>query len=95
MANYKADTSLNERDSLLDVLFIEKQLVKLYAFSLTEGVSKGFRELIKSIFESTVENQFNLFLNITETGHAKVTSAEIEDKKMAKEQFSKIKKTLK
>ena len=44
--SYKADITLNEKDSLQDMLNLEKSLVKIYSTAMTEGVSKGFRTLI-------------------------------------------------
>ena len=39
MTSYKAEVTLNEKDSILDLLALEKSLVKIYATALTEGVS--------------------------------------------------------
>ena len=45
--DYKAETTLNEKDSLQDMLNLEKNLVKVYSTAMTEGASDGFRTLIK------------------------------------------------
>ena len=44
--DYKADITLNEKDSLQDMLNLEKSLVKIYSTAMTEGASKGFRTLM-------------------------------------------------
>ncbi|MBQ9756477.1 MAG: spore coat protein, partial [Clostridia bacterium] len=36
MQNYKADITLNEKDSLQDMLTLEKSVVKLYSTAITE-----------------------------------------------------------
>ena len=94
MADYKADTTLNERDTLFDLLITEKTLVKLYAFATTEAVSKGFRTALKSLYSQSVSDQFNVFMLITETDYARVCSASKDELLNAKEKFSKIEREL-
>lgn len=94
MADYKADTTLNERDTLFDLLITEKTLVKLYAFATTEAVSKGFRTTLKTLYSQSVADQMNVFMNITETDYARVCSASESDLKTAKDKFLKIQKEL-
>lgn len=94
MADYKADTTLNERDTLFDLLITEKTLVKLYAFATTEAVSKGFRTALKTLYSQSVADQMNVFMNITETDYARVCSANESDLKTAKDKFLKIQKEL-
>ena len=47
--SYKAEVTLNEKDSLQDMLNLEKSAVKLYSTAMTEGCSKGFRTLVKEL----------------------------------------------
>ena len=94
MADYKADITLNERDTLFDMLITEKTLVKLYAFATTEAVSKGFRNALKTLYSQSVSDQFNIFMNITETDYARVCSADESEIKSAREKFNKIQKEL-
>ena len=70
MNNYKSEITLNEKDSLQDMLNVEKAMVKLYSTALTEGCSKGFRTLVKENFSSTIEDQFKVFAMMTEQGFA-------------------------
>ncbi len=90
MVNYKADITLNERDSILDMLSIEKQTVKAYSTAITEGVSKEFREVIKNNLDSGVDDQFMTFMMACEYGHAKVCSADEENLKSERERFVQI-----
>ncbi|MBR1983394.1 MAG: spore coat protein [Clostridia bacterium] len=87
MSNYKADITLNEQDSLIDLLNVEKQTFKMYATCLTEGVSKGFRNTVKTLMQESADDQFNAFSLLTENDYAKVTTAEESEIKQAKDKF--------
>jgi spore coat protein CotF len=93
-SNYKADTTLNEKDSLQDVLNAEKTLVKLYSTAMTEGCSKGFRTLIREHWGQTVDDQMKVFCQMTEHGYYKVESAPQTATNKQKTKFTKVKKEL-
>ncbi len=76
MEKYKAQTTLNEKDSLQDLLSSQKELVKLYCFAITEGCSNGFRKVVKNLFDRCVEAQFKTFLLMTEHDYYRVVSAD-------------------
>jgi spore coat protein CotF len=90
MDKYKADITLNEKDSLQDMLNAEKNLVKVYSTAMTEGCSKGFRELIKEHWGECTEDQMNVFLQMTEHGYYQVESAPEEILLEHKQKFSKV-----
>lgn len=94
MSNYKADITLNEKDSLQDLLILEKTIIKIYSTAITEGVSKGFRTLVKNHWEDCVEDQMNVFGQMTEHGYYKVESAPEQTLKEQKEKFCKVKSQL-
>ena len=94
MDNYKADITLNEKDSLQDALNVEKALVKIYATAITEGVSKGFRTLIKNNLSGVIEDQIDVFFMMTEHGYYKVESAPESALNEQKEKFNKVKNQL-
>ena len=94
MSNYKADTTLNEKDSLQDMLNLEKSLVKIYSTAITEGCSKGFRKLIKDHFLTSSEDQMNVFLQMTELGYYQVQSAPETMLSEQRNKFSKVKPQL-
>ena len=75
MNSYKADITLNEKDSLQDMLNLEKSLVKIYSTAITEGCSKGFRTLVKEHWNEATEDQLKVFLQMTEHGYYQVESA--------------------
>ena len=94
MSNYKADITLNEKDSLQDMLNVEKSLVKIYSTAITEGASKGFRTLIKSHWAQATDDQLKVFLEMTELGYYQVESAEETMLSEQKEKFNKVKTQL-
>lgn len=89
MAGYKEEYSLNERDSLEDMLITEKSLLKTYASVFSESVSKGFRETVRSLLLETSEVQLKVFLLMTELDFYRVASAGEEDIKRVRENFYK------
>ncbi len=91
MTSYKAEVTLNEKDTMQDMLNLEKTLVKVYATSLTEGTSKGFRQTIDKFVSETAEDQINIFLQMTDKGYVKVQSAEQTMLSQEKNKFSKVK----
>ena len=95
MTEYREQITLNEQDSLMDLLNLEKDLVKLYALLITEGVSKGFRESIISNLSTAIDDQFLVFTFLTELDYYRVTSEEKEKLIELKEQFNKVKQSLK
>ena len=94
MSNYKADITLNEKDSLQDMLNLEKSLVKIYSTVMTEGASKGFRTLVKSHWSSATEDQMQVFLEMTEHGYYQVESAPETVLSEHKNKFAKVKSQL-
>ena len=94
MNNYKADITLNEKDSLQDMLNVEKNLVKVYSTAMTEGCSKGFRNLVKEHWGECAEDQMNVFLQMTEHGYYQVESAPEQALTEQKQKFCKVAKQL-
>ena len=94
MSDYKADVTLNEKDSLQDLLNIEKSLVKIYSTAMTEGCSKGFRTLVGEHWKESAKDQMDVFLMMTEHGYYQVESAPEQVLKEHKQKFSKVSKQL-
>ncbi len=94
MSNYKADMTLNERDSLQDMLMLEKDLVKVYATAITEGVSNGFRTVVKDNLLDTTHDQLDVFMNMCEHDYYRVQSATEEQLKEQREKFKCVKSQL-
>ncbi len=91
MDHYKADTTLNEKDSLQDMLNLEKSLVKIYSTAITEGCSDGFRSVVIDNWQDSVSDQMDVFLQMTELGYYQVESAPEETLKEQRQKFCQIK----
>ncbi len=94
MDHYKAQTTLNEKDSLQDLLNLEKDIVKIYSTAITEGCSDGFRSVVMDNWQDSVSDQMDVFLQMTELGYYKVESAVETDLKEQREKFDKVKSEL-
>lgn len=94
MRDFKENITLNEEDSLNDLLALEKSLVTLYATTITESVTKGTRCLIKKLLKEAVEDQINVFFLLTELDYERVEAAKDEQKINVRVNFSKAKKEL-
>jgi spore coat protein CotF len=92
--DYKADITLNEKDSIQDLLNTEKQMVKLYATAITEGCSKGFREVVNANLNKSVNDQMSVFCMMTDCGYYRVQSAPEQTLKEQKQKFNAVKKQL-
>ncbi len=94
MSEYKAEITLNEKDSLQDMLNLEKSLVKIYSLAMTEGCSKGFRTLIREHLDLSADDQMKVFCEMTEHGYYQVESAPETVLSEHKNKFSKVKSQL-
>ncbi len=94
MRDYKADITLNEEDSINDLLALEKSLVKLYATMITESVSKGVRNMIKAHLKEAIEDQIAVFFLLTELDYERVEACKEEERISKKVAFSNVKKAL-
>ena len=95
MSNYKQDITLNEKDSLQDLLVLEKEMVKIYATAITEGCSAGFRSVAEDNFKCATDSQFDVFLQMTEHDYYRVHTAPEEEIEKNREKFSQVKNQLK
>jgi len=94
MSNYKADSTLNEKDSLQDLLNVEKSMVKIYSTAITEGCSNGFRTLVKELWADSVQDQMDVFLQMTELGYYSVESAPEQMLNEQKQKFNEVRHQL-
>jgi len=94
MRDFKKDVTLNEEDSLNDLLIQEKALVKLYATAITESVSKGARTAIKNHLKEVIDDQISVFFLLTELDYDRVEAAKDEQKISVKVNFSKAKQLI-
>lgn len=94
MSSYKTEVTLNEKDSLQDMLNVEKNMIKLYSDAIAEGVSKGFITGIKELWNDTVADKLTVFLTMTERDYDRVRSAPEEQLNEIKGKFTKVRSEL-
>jgi len=94
MRDFKGDITLNEEDCINDLLILAKSLVKLYATTLTESVSKCSRDAVRENLNGAVEDQIDLYFLLTELDYERVESAKEEQKISVRVNFAKAKKDL-
>lgn len=94
MDNYKSKITLNEKDSLTDILMAEKELVKIYAEAITEGAGRSFRSTVKSNMEGAVADQFAVFSAMSKQGLYETKPAPKQATDETKQTFSEMLKQL-
>ena len=90
MENYKSKITLNEKDSLTDILMAEKELVKVYAKAITEGACRPFRSAVKSNMEGAIGDQFSVFTAMSKNGLYETKPAQKTEIDQSKETFSQM-----
>ena len=65
----KMDCTLNEKDTLQDMLEAEKQLMALYTTALYEGSTKSVRKNISANLLAVAENQYSIFSQMQSRGY--------------------------
>lgn len=65
----KSDVTLNERDTLQDLLDCEKQLMSVYTTALFEGSTKAMRKNFTTNLLSVAENQYCIFQQMSTRGY--------------------------
>ena len=91
----KSDVTLNERDSLQDILESEKQLMSLYTTALFEGSTKSLRKNFSANLLSVAENQYLIFTQMSSRGYYEPKPAVKEMIDQANQTLKKQKKSLK
>lgn len=94
MKGYKSEITLNEKDSLTDMLLLEKELVKIYASALTEGATRGFRNAVKSNLDGAAGDQYAVFSAMQKQGLYDPTPADRAVAVEKKQNFTQIFKEL-
>lgn len=71
----KSQLTLNEKDSLQDMLDVEKQMISLYGVAMSEASAKNIRVLLKTNLCETAEDQFQVFKTMQENDYYQVKPA--------------------
>ncbi len=91
----KMDCTLNEKDTLQDMLESEKQLMQLYTVALFEGSTKAVRKNFSANYLGVAENQYCIYTNMQSRGYYEPQPAVKSMIDEANETFKKQKKQLK
>lgn len=91
----KSDVTLNERDSLQDMLESEKQLMGIYVTALYEGSTKVIRKNFSANLLGVADNQYLIFTQMNTRGYYEPKPANKTLIDEANETFKKQKKCLK
>ena len=87
--NYKAETTLNERDALTDILLTLRYLTLAYANANSHATSKGFLKSSKDLLEQTSSDRLKTFMLLTEKGYSGVTACSDERAEELIKRFNK------
>ncbi len=90
----KSDTTLNERDAIMDMLESEKQLMSFYTTALFEGSTKSIRKGFSSHLNTVAENQYCLYNQLSTRGYYTPTPAQKQIIDSTCETFKKQQKQL-
>jgi spore coat protein CotF len=91
----KSESTLNEKDAILDMLESEKQLISLYATALYEGSSKNVRKEFSTNLMGVAGNQYSLFSQMSSRGYYTPEPAQKQMIDQTNDTFKKQAKTLK
>ena len=80
----KQQIQLNEKDSLQDMLNLEKEIVKLYSTALTEGNGSKFRTMVKNHLVDSANDQFEVFTQMAENNYYEVKKLNIKESEVNK-----------
>lgn len=91
----KMDCTLNEKDTLQDMLESEKQLMELYTVALFEGSTKSVRKNFSTNLLGVAENQYCIYTQMQSRGYYEPKPAVKTMIDEANNTFKKEKKQLK
>ena len=91
----KMDCTLNEKDTLQDMLDAEKQLMSLYTTALFEGSTKSIRKSFSTNLLGVAENQYCIFNQMKSRGYYEPQPAKKPMIDEANDTFKKQKNSLK
>lgn len=91
----KSESSLSEKDAILDMLESEKQLMTIYTTALFEGSTKTIRKNFSTNLMGVAEDQYSLFNQMSTRGYYKPKPAMKNAIDTANDTFKKQKTQLK
>lgn len=74
----RGEYTLDERDTLLDVLQLETELLERYVTAVAHGGVKGFRQELLSLLQSGAEGEFRIINHLDQRAYLPADGAEKE-----------------
>lgn len=90
----KRDITLNEQDSLQDMLNCEKQLMEFYATALREGSNKTLRKDVLESYADCANGQFSVFEEMQKRGYYQTQPVQKQQLDAKIDAFKKTEKQL-
>ena len=90
----KMEGSLNEKDSLTDMLNTEKMLLDSFSLAIKDASSKSLRSQFVSCFTKAHQNLITVFCEMKEKGYYKLMPAEKQMLDQKSEDFIKMGKEI-
>lgn len=84
-------TTLNERDSLVDLLSSEKKLMSLYSYAISESEGKGLRKELCSLFECASGREYETYALMENRGYTPKEEVQEDSIEKVRETYAKIK----
>ncbi len=78
---------LNEKETLIDLLIQEKEMMKVYGTFIPEGSTTDIRGMMTNNFKVIESEQFELFDKMKQKGYYKVKDAQSQDKNQVIDSF--------
>ena len=91
----KSQSSLCEKDAIMDMIDSEKQLMSLYTTALFEGSTKSMRKAFSENLLAVSSDQYDLFTQMSARGYYKPAPAQKNLIDEANNTFKKEKNALK
>ncbi|MFA5449400.1 MAG: spore coat protein [Clostridia bacterium] len=83
-----ATINVNVKDSLMDVLMQEKDILKVYASFLPEAACPELRTILQKNMDTIAKQQFTVFETMNSKGFYEVKPAQVPAIDQAKQKFA-------
>jgi len=94
--NYRQmQTSLSEKESLMDMLTMEKELISMYTTSIMDMDSQNLRQTLSYNLHEAFLDQYGIYRNMNSRGYYPVQMAPISEVQQACQQYTQIGQQLK
>lgn len=79
--------ALNEKETLIDLIIQEKEMMKVYGTFIPEGSTTAIRGMLTNNFKVIESEQFEIFDKMNKKGYYKIKDAQAQDKNQVIDSF--------